>query len=75
MAYHYSKNDLSITMPCVAPAEAHHNLMKSIIINIKYQMLRQDEYLPPDVKDSNVCLLQLLEDILPGERILQDLRE
>lgn len=69
----YNNDGLVISMPTKTPQATHSKLSKAIIFSLKHQM-QVVEAIPLQVKEGNVCLLDLLETLQPDERQLSNMQ-
>ena len=72
---HYHNNHgLVISMPSTTPESTHEGLISAIITTIKFGM-QSDHPIPPSVKQGNVSLLNLLENLMPDETQLKSIHQ
>lgn len=69
---HYQNEGLSLHIPTLSPESLHHGLMQGIILVIRHNLTHPD-HMPEQVKQANICLLDLLSSILPDEQQLEQL--
>lgn len=70
----HQNGHLQINLPSNSPAALHHCLAQAIINTLKQQM-QSELAIPKNVQESNYYLLQLLENLMPDERQLEQIHQ
>lgn len=72
--YYHNQEGLVISLPSNSPESTHEGLITAIITTIKFGM-QSDHPIPPSVKQCNVKLLNLLENLMPDETQLKSIHQ